>query len=176
MSKIDGRISNIHLQIYNWLKELYPSFNIELEKVIVHSNQRIDIYIHQLQTAIEVDGEQHFRPVGYFVKTEEQWKDMVRKDKAKEKDLFNHGIRLVRIPYNHKLKSSSDLQEYINNISYPDTEFDDSLFINTNKEKILSKQREYSKSKYKEYSEANKEILKAKRKEAYRQFKERNKK
>ena len=29
----DDRVSKFQRQIYNWLKELYPSFNIELEKL-----------------------------------------------------------------------------------------------------------------------------------------------
>lgn len=172
---IDGRISELQLQIYNWLKELYPFFDIELEKVIIYSNQRIDIYIHQLQTAIEVDGIQHFKPVGFFVKSEEQWKDMVKKDKVKEKDLLDHGIRLVRIPYNHKLKSKEDLKDFLNSVPFPKTDFNDSLFINLKKQDQLQKQRNYSKLKYSIYKEHHKDVIKQRRKQAYQSFKKRDK-
>ena len=48
----DGRISIFHRQIYDWVKELYPSIPIEMEKLIPSSNQRIDIFVDLLNLAI----------------------------------------------------------------------------------------------------------------------------
>ena len=109
----DERISKFQRQIYDWLRELYPSFSMELEKHIPKTNQRIDIYIENLTLAVECDGIQHFKPVGFYVKTIEQWDKMIESDKIKNKILEEAGITVLRIPYNHKLKSSEDLKTLI---------------------------------------------------------------
>ena len=51
----DERISKFQRQIYDWLRELYPSFSIELEKHIPKTNQRIDIYIENLTLVFKSD-------------------------------------------------------------------------------------------------------------------------
>ena len=112
----DERISKFQRQIYDWLRELYPSFSMELEKHIPKTNQRIDIYIENLTLAVECDGIQHFKPVGFYVKTIEQWDKMIESDKIKNKVLEEAGITVLRIPYNHKLKSAEDLKTLINSL------------------------------------------------------------
>lgn len=202
----DNRVSKFQRQIYDWLKELYPSFKIELEKLIPSTNQRIDIYVHQLQLAIECDGSFHDKPTFFFVKTIEQWNDIISRDKLKTNTLSKYDVDLIRIPYNHKLKSSTDLGILIDEFYSSKESFnfiDESIFIDTRKQKekeFLKQVNEYSKEKYQQFKESNdykenktqknqklkelrqqeyqknKDILKQRRQEQYKKFKERQKK
>lgn len=201
----DNRVSKFQRQIYDWLKELYPSFKIELEKLIPSTNQRIDIYVHQLQLAIECDGSFHDKPTFFFVKTIEQWNDIISRDKLKTNTLSKYDVDLIRIPYNHKLKSSTDLGILIDEFYSSKESFnfiDESIFIDTRKQKeneFLKQVNEYSKEKYQQFKESNdykenktqknqklkelrqqeyqknKDILKQRRQEQYKKFKERQK-
>lgn len=201
----DNRVSKFQRQIYDWLKELYPSFKIELEKLIPSTNQRIDIYVHQLQLAIECDGSFHDKPTFFFVKTIEQWNDIISRDKLKTNTISKYGIDLIRIPYNHKLKSSTDLGILIDEFYSSKESFnfiDESIFIDTRKQKekeFLKQVNEYSKEKYQQFKESNdykenktqknqklkelrqqeyqknKDILKQRRQEQYKKFKEKQK-
>lgn len=201
----DNRVSKFQRQIYDWLKELYPSFKIELEKLIPSTNQRIDIYIHQLQLAIECDGSFHDKPTFFFVKTIEQWNDIIVRDKLKTNTLSKYGVDLIRIPYNHKLKSSNDLGILIDEFYSSKDSFnfiDESIFVDARKQKekeFLKEVNEYSKEKYQKFKESNdykenkiqknqklkelrqkeyqknKDALKQRRQEQYKKFKERQK-
>lgn len=202
----DNRVSKFQRQIYDWLKELYPSFKIELEKLIPSTNQRIDIYVHQLQLAIECDGSFHDKPTFFFVKTIEQWNDIISRDKLKTNTISKYGVDLIRIPYNHKLKSSTDLGILIDEFYSSKESFnfiDESIFIDTRKQKekeFLKQVNEYSKEKYQQFKESNdykenktqknqklkelrqqeyqknKDILKQRRQEQYKKFKEKREK
>ena len=201
----DNRVSKFQRQIYDWLKELYPSFKIELEKLIPSTNQRIDIYIRQLQLAIECDGSFHDKPTFFFVKTIEQWNDIIVRDKLKTNTLSKYGVDLIRIPYNHKLKSSNDLGILIDKFYSSKDSFnfiDESIFVDARKQKekeFLKEVNEYSKEKYQKFKESNdykenkiqknqklkelrqkeyqknKDALKQRRQEQYKKFKERQK-
>ena len=169
----DGRISKFQRQIYDWVVELFPTLPVEMEKLIPSSNQRIDIYIEYLNLAIECDGTFHDKPSRFYVKNEMQWKDIVRRDRKKEEDLATHGIKLLRIPYNHKLKSSKDLEILIENIPEPDVEFNPEIFLDYSdyRSNSLDIARESRKKDYSDYIDQNKEDLKKKRKQAYHNFK-----
>lgn len=57
-----------------------------------------DFYIPEINTAIEFDGEQHFRPVEYFG-GEKKFKQTKKYDEIKSRYCEKNGIKLVRIPY-----------------------------------------------------------------------------
>lgn len=188
----DDRVSKFQRQIYNWLKELYPSFNIELEKLIPSTNQRIDIYIHQLDLAIECDGSFHDKPVFFFVKTKEQWADIIKRDKLKTNTLINYGVDLIRIPYNHKFKNAQDLGKCIDEfyINKEDnfSEFNPEIFEDPQQQYIKNIQKQLNDKANEAYNnykqseeyisqknEKNKqarEYYKQKRKEQYKRYKE----
>lgn len=167
----DGRISIFHRQIYDWVKELYPNLPIEMEKLIPKSNQRIDIFVDYLNMAIECDGTFHDKPTSFYVKNEAQWKEQVQRDKRKEEDLANAGIKLVRVPYKHKFKKASDLKEYIDSHKEPDVEFNPDIF----EERIDYRQdsldfaRNIRKENYHKFLDKDK--LKQQRKEDYQRAK-----
>lgn len=183
----DGRISKFHRQIYNWCKELYPSFKIEVEKLIPSTNQRIDIYIHQLDLAIECDGTFHDKPSFFFVKSVEAWKDIRMRDKLKTKTLNSHNINLIRIPYNCKIKNAEDLESLISEYFKKQEEYSEAnldVFKDSYKERekgireeYKEKDKERNKESYTSYKESDyykeqREKARKHRKEQYRKYKE----
>ena len=177
MSKIeDGRVSKFQRQIYDWLVELYPTLGVEMEKLIPSTNQRIDIFIPFLNIAVECDGTFHDTPDSFYVKDQEAWADIIERDKRKEHDLHHHGIKLIRIPYKHKMKSSEDLSVLMSEIPESTIEYNPDIFeskVNVAEEKFKSKIKTLRKESYLQYKEDNKEAIKAKNKLAYKKMKDR---
>ena len=64
---------------------------------------RFDYFIPDINLLIEVDGEQHFRPVCFGGITKERAELIFRKsqerDKIKDDYCKEHNIKLVRVPY-----------------------------------------------------------------------------
>ena len=58
---------------------------------------RYDFYLPLYNILIEVDGEQHFRPVDLFG-GEERFKIQRKHDMQKNRYCWDHGIRVIRIP------------------------------------------------------------------------------
>jgi len=71
-----------------------------------------DFYLPHLKTCIEFDGEQHFRPIGYFGGIEAFEQNKIN-DFIKDTYCINNNINLIRIAYNediiNKLKESLNL-------------------------------------------------------------------
>lgn len=61
--------------------------------------QTLDIYIPQLKTGIEYQGEQHYSPVGRFG-GEEGYKETASRDERKRKLCKDNGVSLIEWPYN----------------------------------------------------------------------------
>lgn len=168
----DDRGSKLQTRIFDYLAEIYPNIKIHHEYRIGKLNQRIDIFIPQLGLAVEIDGEQHFGFNKFFHKSELDWNASVERDKRKEAFLAEHGVKLVRIPYNTKIKNKEDLQKVIEDIPYPDNEFipfsqqsESQLQQDHIKKEALDTQKEifYSSNAYKDNVKRQKEY----RKKAY---------
>jgi hypothetical protein len=98
------------ISIYNYLINQeydvvpYKTFNDCNNK---HKNKKIcseyefDFYLPQFNTIIEFDGEQHFRRINHFHKTDEEFNERVEDDRYKNK-YCKDKIRLIRISYNEK--------------------------------------------------------------------------
>lgn len=73
---------------------------------------RFDFYLPDYNLCIEYDGEQHFRPTGYFG-GEETFQRRMELDKVKNEYCRNNNIHLIRIPYTN----FKDIDEnYINSL------------------------------------------------------------
>lgn len=68
-----------------------------------HAWYPFDFYIPSINTLIEFDGEQHFKPVKYFGGIS-KLKDQQRRDKIKNEFAISHNIHLIRIPYTCRYK------------------------------------------------------------------------
>lgn len=70
-----------------------------------------DFYLPKLNMCIEYDGEQHFRPIGYFG-GEEKFKLQQKHDRIKNEYCNNNNIKLLRIPY------FKNVEEELNNFLF----------------------------------------------------------
>ena len=68
-----------------------------------------DFYLPDLNTCIEYDGEQHYKPVMTFG-GEEAFKRLQGRDKIKDEYCKKNGIKLIRIPYTMK---TEEIEPYI---------------------------------------------------------------
>lgn len=59
---------------------------------------RFDFYLPNINTCIEYDGEQHFRPVEYFG-GEDAFNRQIIYDNVKNEWCRKNGVNLIRIPY-----------------------------------------------------------------------------
>jgi len=107
--KVVPTITNGERNIANALKELgykegedYKT-EYEILKFVGENNKtvtlRVDFYIPALKTMIEFDGDYHFRPGGHE-NSEDKFRKQIKYDKMKNEYCKEHGIKLIRIPYN----------------------------------------------------------------------------
>jgi len=106
------RMSSGAKTVYQKLVDKYGEDNVETEKTwpwlrnITGKHLYCDFYIPQINTAIEYDGEQHFKFVPTIHKTQEAFDALVARDMLKNKLLRENGVALIRIPYSTKIENS----------------------------------------------------------------------
>jgi hypothetical protein len=74
-----------------------------------------DFYLSDINTIIEFDGEQHFKPMGYFGGLKKLLYTQ-QNDKIKNEYCKNNNIRLIRIPYYEINNIEKILYEYLFNL------------------------------------------------------------
>ena len=87
------------------------------------NKQELDGYNAELNLAFERDGEQHYKYVKYFHKTEEEFRKRQNDDVIKTNLCEKYGITLIRIPYTVKYNDTLDYiksQCLLYNIKYED--------------------------------------------------------
>lgn len=77
--------------------------------------QRLDFYLPEFNAAIECQGEQHYRPVGYFgrdkkLAMQKEW------DKLKKEKCVAQGIKLFEITYRDKKDVARKVKEIVENL------------------------------------------------------------
>lgn len=180
--KIDNRGSKDQKILYQFLSELYPSFDIIYEYPLYELNQRIDIYIPNLALALEYNGRQHYDFIEHFHKNIEGFKDAQKMDQRKREYLLLHGIKLIEIPYNQMVSDKEELVKLINDQPYPDFPYkplpeysEKQLSFKENMKEHRKEIYKKSKSFYAEDPEVKKERLEKERqfrKERYKKMKE----
>lgn len=113
--------SKLHKRIGELLVELYPGNLVRQELSVSYINpdfkskrEKIDWCILDLYLAIEINGEQHYRPVRFGGVSEEQAKKNLLKrqevDKLKENAVREAGWSYLVIPYWEKSITAEDLK------------------------------------------------------------------
>lgn len=89
---------------------MYPLFRIVQECPITITDDigrsttlYIDIFIKELNLAVECNGIQHFKPVGFFHNGKAGFEKSKNNDSAKVEWCVNNGISLVNVDYNEKV-------------------------------------------------------------------------
>lgn len=110
-----------YLESLGYSVEMEKRLNLEGENI---SYMCFDLYIEELNLAIEYDGEPHFKPIDWANKGIDwaiQNLELVEyRDKAKEKACYKRGIFLLRIPFTQKNNYKETLEEVIKIITNND--------------------------------------------------------
>lgn len=100
------KIGECHINetnLYNLIKNIYPNYNIIREYSPEWLNkQRIDIFIEELNLAIEYQGEQHFMPIEHFGGNKSLLKNKEH-DLTKLKICNAHDIGILYFDYNENI-------------------------------------------------------------------------
>lgn len=102
--------------LYNLIKERFP--DAEFQKTFDWlGNQSLDIFIPSKNTAIEYQGEQHFRPVEAFG-GKSAYRKQVANDKRKKAACRRHGITLLYFTFdtNEKAEKLHGIKVFKNSI------------------------------------------------------------
>lgn len=114
---IVGSLYNESL-LYNLLQNTFPNYEV----ISQYSpewlgRQRIDIFIKELNLAIEYNGKQHYEPVAYFGGKEGYLKT-VERDKMKKIKCKKNGCKLIEVKYDEDLQKTVEkikkIQHFIN--------------------------------------------------------------
>ena len=98
-----GAYSKLHNETYRMLSSEFPEFILRenIKPVwLVDSNLsrlEIDIYIENIKTAVEIQGEQHYEFIPHFHKTYRDFEEQKRRDEEKRNLCFGNGVKLVEI-------------------------------------------------------------------------------
>jgi hypothetical protein len=147
MAKLDDRASAQQRLIYNLCCEAYPEYEVVHEYPIHEINQRMDIFIPMLAICIEVHGEQHYKPIGYFYKNADQWYKAVDLDLKKLQYLHSKGVKVVEVPYNKSFKNADIFKNYVESVNYPPTEYTGLDYINPAKKAYNKAQKLWHKNR-----------------------------
>lgn len=122
-----GTYSLLHNETYRRITQQFPNLTLR-ENIrpdwLRSSNLtklEIDIYIEELNTAIEIQGRQHYEYVPQFHKTYHDFEEQLRRDNEKRELCAGNGVRLVEIAC--AIDLSNFLDELKNELAPVDYEY-----------------------------------------------------
>lgn len=104
-----GEFSAGQKKLRHLVWEIFPGEQVEDEYEF--HGLRFDVYLPALQTAFEYDGEQHFRFVPVFHRTEADFHKQQKLDAYKAELCEKDGINLIRIRYDEDLTVGTVLKK-----------------------------------------------------------------
>jgi hypothetical protein len=103
----DKSVSNLHRRVRTFLKNIFPKHLI-LEEVTLPGSKvsgvcnslRLDFLLPQLDLAIEVHGEQHYKYNSHFFKTKNDFFLAIKRDKFKVEWCEINNLNLAELKFN----------------------------------------------------------------------------
>jgi very-short-patch-repair endonuclease len=111
--------SKFHKTVGNFLKKKYSSLRIYQEYPIPESRYYVDWYILDLKIAIEVHGQQHYRPVAFDGNKEQaelNYKTQIKRDRIKKELIEKAGWFYVVMKYDELDQINNKITEACNAI------------------------------------------------------------
>ena len=102
---IVGSLYNESL-LFKLIQDAFPNYEIIAQYSPVWlGRQRIDIFIKELNIAIEYNGKQHYEPVMYFG-GKEGFLKTIQRDKIKKNKCIRNGCKLIEVKYDENLQKT----------------------------------------------------------------------
>lgn len=102
--------------LFNYIKEIFQEYEVLREYSPKWLNkQRFDIFIKELNLAIEYQGEQHYKPIGRFGGIQ-GFENIKKRDETKRKKSKENGVEIIYFSYKEELTLdfiTEKLQKYI---------------------------------------------------------------
>ena len=97
--------SNLQIEIFNRIQQLYPEYVVEKEYLLLNKLHSCDIYIHNINLVIEIDGPTHY--------DENNIKNV--RTRLRDNIYTRNSIKFVSIPYYewNKLSSLEEQENYL---------------------------------------------------------------
>lgn len=146
---LDNRGSEEQRIIYRFLCQLYPTCDVIYEAQLPNGT-RYDCFVKQMGIVVETDGKQHTQFVKHFHKDESGFNWQKFKDKKKDAEAEESGIKLIRIPQKDCPKTKEELKALIDSVPYPDVEYVFSDILKTEEKQHLKRAREIRQMRYRE--------------------------
>lgn len=113
---IVGSLYNESL-LFKLIQDAFPDYEIISQYCPAWlGRQRIDIFIKELNIAIEYNGKQHYEPVMYFG-GKEGFLKTIQRDKIKKNKCIRNGCKLIEVKYDEDLQKTVDTLK--NEVQYP---------------------------------------------------------
>lgn len=88
-------------RLFSYVKIIFPDAEYQFQPEWL-DQQSLDIYIPSIRTAVEYQGEQHYRPLDYFG-GDENFLEIVENDRIKKEKCAEHSVTLIEWPYSDKI-------------------------------------------------------------------------
>ena len=106
---VKDNASKLHKTVYDFCKKRFPLFTIFQEYTIFVNNKGmkehlyVDIFIKELNLAIELNGVQHYKTNNFFYNGSFEFKKAKERDKLKQEWCQINGVALAIFKYDDKL-------------------------------------------------------------------------
>lgn len=135
---IDNRGSKSQRLLYEYLRKIYPVYDVHWEVLIPGTLLRYDLVVMELGLIIEFDGRQHYQFVEHFHKDVNGYVDMVKSDNFKNKWAADHGLNLIRFSDSNFPSDHHQLKAAIDSLSVDYPFYDPSCFCEPHREEESS--------------------------------------
>lgn len=119
-TNLKSNASKLHSLVFSFCKKKFPYYTIlqeypiDIEKNGQKSVLFVDIFIKELDIAIECNGIQHYKPNKFFFNGSHDFKMAQSRDEDKKEWMGNNNIVFIVFKYNDKM-SYDFFEEVVNN-------------------------------------------------------------
>lgn len=98
-----GAYSKLHEHTYEEIRRHFPHFTIRenIRPEWLRSSNltklELDIYIEDIETAIEIQGQQHYVYTPHFHKSYDDFREQLRRDREKRDLCYGKGVKLIEV-------------------------------------------------------------------------------
>ena len=105
--------SSLHLSARSIIKEIFTMSAVYEEVQLLGSKLVADFFIPDMETIIEVHGEQHYKHIPHFHKTKEDFYRVLARDENKKTWAEINNLSYIELPFNKINQWRRIIKEYL---------------------------------------------------------------